>query len=209
MPINQYNNHYSSANEQNLTDSLIIEAIQMKGILVKYIQRSHPSFDFLFGEDPTSAFISATEIEMYPAEVNGFGGDGELMSKFGLEVRDTATFIVNKTRFSEEFTDKIRPNEGDLIFMPYTNAILEIKFVNHESPFFQQGRQYVYELKVETYEFSHETVETGDAQIDELFESLVNYDPETATEAYGDNVDINTRISPVTTFDPSNPFGVN
>lgn len=208
MPINQYHNHYSSTNEQNLTDSLIIEAIQMKGILVKYIQRSQPGFDFLFGEDPTSAFIGATEIEMYPAEVNGFGGDGELMSKFGLEVRDTATFIVNKTRFSEEFTRNIRPNEGDLIYMPYTNAILEIKFVNHESPFFQQGRQFVYELKVETYEFSHESVVTGDAEIDDLFESLVNFDPATQTEVYGDNVDIAARIDPVTSFDPANPFGV-
>lgn len=208
MPINHYHNHYSSTNEQDLTDSLIIEAIQMKGILVKYIQRSHPSFDFLFGEDPTSVFTVATEIEMYPAEVNGFGGDGELMSKFGLEVRDTATFVVNKTRFAEEFPDKIRPNEGDLIYMPYTNAILEIKFVNHESPFFQQGRQYVYELKVETYEFSHEDVTTGDIELDAIFDGIVNYDPTIDTEAYGDNVDIAARIDPVTSFDPSNPFGV-
>lgn len=208
MPLNPYHNHYTSVNEQNLTDQLIIEAIQMKGVLVKYIPRTHNNFDFLFGEDPTSSFNSATEIEMYPAEVNGFGGDGELMSKFGLEIRDTATFILNKTRFKEEFPYEIRPKEGDLIFMPYTNAILEIKFVNHESPFFQQGRQFVYELKVETYEFSHEEVATGDTEIDDLFDSLVDYTPATETEPYGNNVEISNKTHPLVTFDPSNPFGV-
>lgn len=209
MPINPYHNHYTSVNEQTLTDQLIIEAIQMKGILVKYISRAHNNFDFLTGEDPTSSFTSATEIEMYPAEVNGFGGDGELMAKFGLEIRDTATFIVNKTRFKEEFPLEIRPKEGDLIYMPYTNAILEIKFVNHESPFFQHGVQHVFELKVETYEFSHEDVVTGDIDIDSMFEDIVNFNPATETEVYGDNQKIADRVDLQTKFDPSDPFGVN
>lgn len=208
MPINPYHSHYTAVNEQTLTDQLIIEAIQMKGVLMKYISREHNNFDFLFGEDPTSSFTNAVDIEMYPAEVNGFGGDGELMAKFGLEVRDTATFIVNKTRFKEEFPLLIRPKEGDLLFMPYTNAILEIKFVNHESPFFQHGVQMVYELKVETYEFSHESVSTGDDAIDKMFEDIVNFNPEIETEKFGDNVKIDERISPVTSFDASNPFGV-
>ena len=207
MPINPYHNHYTSKNEQSLTDQLIIEAIQMKGILVKYISREHNNFDFLFGEDPTSSFTSADEIEMYPAEVNGFGGDGELMAKFGLEIRDTATFIVSKSRFHEDFNN-MRPKEGDLIFMPFTNAILEIKFVNHESPFFQHGTQFVYELKVETYEFSHEDVVTGDDEIDKMFEDIVNFDPATATEVYGNNQKIADRVEPNTVFDPTNPFGV-
>lgn len=208
MPLNPYHNHYTSTNEQSLTDQLIIEAIQMKGVLVKYIPRTHNEFDFLFGEDPTSSFNSATEIEMYPAEVNGFGGDGELMAKFGLEIRDTATFILSKTRFKEGFPNEIRPKEGDLIFMPYTNAILEIKFVNHESPFFQHGKQFVYELKLETYEFSHENVSTNDQDINDIFDSLVNFNPATETEQYGNNEELSDRVGPIISFDQSNPFGV-
>jgi hypothetical protein len=207
--LNQYHNHYVATNEHDLTDNLIIEAIQMKGINVKYLSRTHNDFDFLYGEDPTSSFYNATEIEMYPAEVNGFGGDGELMSKFGLEVRDTATFIVNKTRFKQEFPDFIRPREGDLLFMPYTNAILEIKFVNHESPFFQQGKQFLYELKVETFEISHEDIMTGDTEIDELVSGILNFDPSTETEPFGDNEEIEDLACKVTKFNPANPFGVN
>jgi hypothetical protein len=209
MALNPYHNHYVSVNEQNLTDSLIIEAIQFKGVEVKYMPRTHNNYNSLLGEDPTSSFESCTVIEMYPAEVNGFGGDGELMSKFGLEIKDTATFIVNKTRFKQEFPNMIRPREGDLLFMPYTNAILEIKFVNHESPFFQQGRQYVYELKVETFELSHENVATGDVGIDDLFDGILNFDSATETEPFGDNQDITDEYEPKTSFDPANPFGVN
>lgn len=203
--INSYYSGYENVEEQDLTDQLIIEAIQMKGFDVKYLPRTHTDYNYLYGEDPTSAFRSAVPIEMYVASVDGFG-EGEMFSKFGLVIRDTATFIVNKTRFKEVFPEKIRPNEGDLIFMPYTNAILEIKFVNHESPFFQQGRQYVYELKMETFEFSHEEVTTGDTEIDDILNSIYPTNKETETDAYGDNADMTANVEPDTSFDPSNPF---
>lgn len=209
MPLNPYHNHYTATSEHNLTDQLIIEAIQMKGLLVKYIPRTHNNFDFLYGEDPTSSFESAVAIEMYPTDVQGFGGDGELFSKFGLEARNTATFVVNKTRFSEEFPTWVRPKEGDLIFMPYTNAILEIKFVNAESPFFQQGKTFVWELKTELFEVSHENVSTGDSDVDNLIGSILNFDSSTETDAGGNNTELDTRIDPDITWDPSNPFGVN
>ena len=204
MATNPYYSGYDNTNEQELTDNLIIEAIQMKGMNVKYLPRTHTNYNYLYGEDPNSAFNSMTEIEMYVASVDGFG-EGEMFSKFGLVVRDTATFIVSKTRFKEEFPEKIRPNEGDLIFMPYTNAILEIKYVNHESPFFQQGRQYVYELKLETFEFSHEEIHTGD-EIDNILNEIYPDIPEIETTEYGDNADITTNVEPDTAFDPANPF---
>jgi hypothetical protein len=205
MATNPYYSGYNNNQEQDLTDQLIIEAIQMKGMDVKYLPRTHTDYNYLYGEDPTSAFRSSTEIEMYVASVDGFG-EGEMFSKFGLVVRDTATFIVSKTRFNEVFPGKIRPNEGDLIFMPVTNAILEIKFVNHESPFFQQGKQYVYELKMETFEFSHEEVATGDLDLDSIMNSIYPTNKETDTDAYGDNKDMKTVVEPDTSFDPANPF---
>lgn len=209
MALNPYHNHYTAVNEQDLTDQLIIEAIQMKGVEVLYMPRTHNNYNRLFGEDPTSSFEECVSIEMYPVDVQGFGGDGELMSKFGLEIKDTATFVVNKTRFKEEFPDWIRPREGDLMFMPYTNAILEIKFVNHESPFFNQGKMYVWELKVETFEFSYEDVNTGNQDLDDLFGDLLgNFDQAVETEPFGDNQTIVDEYEPSTSFDPNNPFGV-
>lgn len=208
MPVSQYVNNYYAENEQNLTDSLIIEAIQHKGVDVYYLPRTHNNYNFLFGEDPTSSFDSCVMIEMYCSDVSGFGGDGELMSKFGLQVKDTATFILNKTRFKEEFPGEIRPKEGDILFMPITNAILEIKFVNHESPFFEQGRQFVYELKTETFELSQEEFNTGNQDIDDFVKNLMVDEPETEVEKYGDNTEIEERTSPQTKWDPNNPFGV-
>lgn len=207
MATNPYARHYDQAQEQRLTDDLIIEAIQMKGIDVRYLPRTHNNFDAMLGEDSTSSFMSCTEIEMYPAEVNGFNGDGELMSRFGLEIKNTATFIVSRSRFSDEFPEFIRPREGDLIFMPYVNAVLEVKYVNADSPFFQQGKQFVWEVKVETYEFSHESFETSDTEIDDLLNGLVPT-PATNTGSYGDNDEIESTYEPITSFDPNNPFGV-
>lgn len=208
MATNRYVNNYDATNEQNLLDVLIIEAIQMKGVDLLYLPRTHNNFNFLFGEDPTSSFNSCVAVEMYCTDVNGFGGDGELMSKFGLEIKDTATFIVNKTRFKQEFPDMIRPKEGDLLFMPITNAILEIKFVNHESPFFEHGKQFVYELKTETFELSQEEFETGNEGLDDFVKSLMVDTPATEVEVYGDNDEIETRTDPQVRFNPANPFGV-
>lgn len=205
MTINQYYSGYGVAEEQDLTDQLIIEAIQMKGFEFKYLPRTHNNYNFLYGEDPTSSFKSSKAIEMYVATVDGFG-ESDMFSKFGLVVKDTATVVVNKTRFKEEFPDLIRPKEGDLLFMPITNAILEIKYVNHESPFFQQGKQYVFELKLETFEMSHEEIATGDLDLDNLLNSVFPVDSENVTEVFGDNQSMDAAYEPETEFDPNNPF---
>lgn len=206
--INPYFNNYDQTEEQNLTDELIIEAIQAKGIDIRYMARTHHNYNYLYGEDPTSSFKGTKSIEMYMNNVQGWGGEGEMMSKFGLMIKDTAKLVVSKTRFNEEFPELPRPREGDLLFMPVTNAILEIKFVENESPFFQQGAQLVYELSVELFELSHETIETGDVDMDGFIENILNFNPETETEVYGNNVELEADIKPQTSFNPSDPFGV-
>lgn len=206
--LNPYIDNYSQTEEQNLTDELIIEAIQMKGIDVRYMTRTHHNYNYLYGEDPTSSFSGTKSIEMYMNNVSGWGGEGEMMSKFGLMIKDTAKLVVSKTRFNEEFPELPRPREGDLLFMPVTNAILEIKFVENESPFFQQGAQLVYELSVELFELSHETIETGSTDIDAFIDNVMNFDQETETDAYGNNAAIEDEIKPQTTFNPADPFGV-
>lgn len=226
MTTNAYFSHYTATNEQNLIEDLVIESIQAQGLDVAYIPRTQSNVDYLYNEDPTNwfetAFVDggyydessgeyiddARKIEMYPAFVEGFDGD-ELMTMFGDEFKKSATFVVSKKRFNEEFPEFVRPREGDLIFMPITNAILEIKFVDHESPFFEKGKQYVYEVKVEAFEFSYESVQTGNHEIDEILDEMDSViDPEADTEEYGQNSDIETDTSTDVEFDPTNPFGV-
>lgn len=207
MPTNPYFQHYTATNEQNLIEDLVIESIETQGLDVAYIQRTQDNIDYLYNEDPTNVFTTFDTIEMYPAFVEGFDGD-ELMTMFGDEFKKSATFIVSKKRFAEVFPSLTRPREGDLIFMPITNAVLELKFVDHESPFFEKGKQYVYEIKVEAFEFSYEQIETGDPDIDDVLGDMDSVlDPETQTEEYGQNDDIENDTSSNISFDPNNPFG--
>lgn len=209
MATNQYFNNYTASNEQSLIDSLVVEAIQIKGLDMKYLPRSLPNFDYLFGEDPTSAFLSAKPIEMYLENVDGFGGDGDIFSKFGYVIKKTASICVSKSRFKEEFPTLSRPLEGDVIYMPITNAILEIKFVEHEDPFFQAGAEYVYKLRCELYEFSRETFATTDVEVDDIVDSILGgIDPATEVEQpFGKNTQIQVEADTFISFDPADPFG--
>lgn len=208
MATSQYFNNYQASNEQNLIDQLTIEAIQIKGMDVKYLSRDLPAYDSLFGEDPTSAFTSCTSIEMYLETVDGFGGDGDLFSKFGYIMKKTAVFVVSKTRFKAEFPLLNRPREGDLIYMPITKAVLEIKYVELEDPFFQNGAQYVYKLKCELFEFSRESFDVGDAEVDGIVDAVLGtYDPSTSTPEDSDNEKLQQAADSLIQFDPSNLFG--
>ncbi len=208
MATNQYFQHYTASNEQDLIDSLVVESIQTTGLDVTYIEREQLNIDYLYNEDPTNAFNSSTVIEMYPASVDGFDGDGEMFSSFGIDIKKTATFIVSKKRFGEELPLLARPREGDLIYMPVTNTLLEIKFVNNESPFFEKGKQYVYELKLETFDYSYEEIQTDDFDIDAELDSMFNTQPDTVVEEYGDNDELDSDPAQDIIFDPTNPFGV-
>lgn len=208
MTVNQYFQHYTAQNEQNLINDLVVESIQASGLDVAYIPRTQADIDYLYNEDPTAVYNSHKKVEMYPVFVEGFDGE-EMLIDTGLSLKKTATFVVSKTRFAEEFPEFVRPREGDLVFMPVTNAFLEIRFVDPESPFFEKGKQYVFELKTETFEFGYEDIETGDTDIDSIIsDEIDNFDPSVEPEPTGDNSDIDTDTQDDITFDPSNPFGV-
>lgn len=167
MATNPYFNTLGYKNEQNLAEDLVIEVIKIHGMDVHYLPRTIVNKHFAFGEDPISRFMSQKPIEMYLENVNGFEGDQDLITKFGFEVRDNATFIVSKKRFQKE-TEMVRPLEGDLIYFPMTKGLFEIKYVEHETPFYQFGKNYVFKLKTELFQFSEETIETGEDEIDEI-----------------------------------------
>ena len=160
MATNLYFNNVESHSEQELLNSLTSEVIQVHGMNVYYIPRTIIKEDPLLSEDVLSKFSKAYEVEMYLQSVEGFGGEGDLVSKFGLDVRDEVIFTVHKDRF-ELATTKPKPLEGDLIFLPMSKGLFEIKFVEHEQPFYQAGKNYSFDITCELFQYSEEQFEKG------------------------------------------------
>ena len=138
-----------------------------------YIPRKLQSEDSLFGEDANSKFDDVYDLEMYILNVSGFEGEGDLIAKYGLEIKDRATFVVARKRFTDEVTEVDgsinRPREGDLIYFPLTKALLEINFVEHENPFYQLGALYTYTLICETFTYNNEEFDTGIEDLDDIY----------------------------------------
>lgn len=161
--------------EQLLVENLVIEALKIYGLDVYYLPRTtRDEVDYLFGEDTLKEYRSAHPIEMYLENVTGMDGEGDFMSKFGLEVRDEVTLLVSRLRFRYSVDGYTRPREGDLIYIPMVTGLFEITHVEHENNqamFYTLGRGrggnvYVYGLKMKQYVFSSEIIETGVAEID-------------------------------------------
>ena len=177
MATNLYFNNYPAnqiTSEQLLVEDLVIEALGIYGMDVFYLPRtSRDSVDLLYGEDTLKTYVSASSIEMYLENVTGMQGEGDFISKFGLEIRDEITLLVSRRRFSSTVNQQ-RPFEGDLIYVPLLRNFFEITFVEHENDqamFYTLGRGrggnvYVYALKLKQFVFSNEIIETGISEID-------------------------------------------
>jgi hypothetical protein len=176
MPRNVY---FSQAvrSEQNLYEDLIIESLKIFGQDIYYLPRDLVNRDSILGEDTSSQFDDAYMIEGYIEGTEGFEGQGDLYSKFGLEVRDEVNFVISRkvwdryVGFQDEVNDVPRPREGDLIFLPLSNKFFEVMFVEHEQPFYQLSNLPVYRLQCALYEYNEEDFDTGIAQIDAIEET--------------------------------------
>ena len=176
MATNQFfrSSYQSTARDQKLHESLIIEAIQIHGIDCNYLPRDYVNFDKLFGEDQSSKFDSVYAVEFYLKNVDGFGGDDKFLSKFGLEVRDEVTLVVARKRFIEEVTanetDVVRPREGDLIQLPKEldarERLFEISYVSNDEIFYQLGTLQTWEIRCTVFSQAGEEFETGVDSID-------------------------------------------
>lgn len=161
-----------SAQEQTFIGNLISESIDLYGQDVYYLPRTYVNRDTILNEVENSEFNQALAIRMYVNDVDGWEGQGELLSKFGIRIENKTTFVVSRAKFESEVDAHAtlnvegRPNEGDLIFFPVANKLFEIKFVEHERPFYQLGKGYVWELQCELFEYSDESIDTGVAAID-------------------------------------------
>ena len=141
-----------SAQEQKTIENLIVETIEIYGQDIYYVPRTIVNKDSVFGEDSDTKFESAKAIRAYVNNAEGWEGQGELLSKFGVRIEDKTTFIFSRDKFKEHVDDSTvlnvegRPNEGDLIWFPVTKHLFQIMFVEAEKPFYQLGKGYVLSL---------------------------------------------------------------
>lgn len=160
--------------EQNLYEDIVIESLKMYGQDVYYLPREIVNEDRVFGDDVPSKFSSSYKIEMYVENVEGFDGEGDLFTKFGVEIRDQATFVVARRRWTstvgriDNNINSIRPREGDLIYLPLSNSMFQIMAVEHEQPFYQISNLPVYKLRAELFEYNDEDFETEIDAIDDI-----------------------------------------
>lgn len=166
-------------NEQELLESLTTEAIKIYGHDMVYLPREKVTEDTILGEQ-VSEFTDANRIEMYMENSEGFEGDQE-MSRFGLDVKESATFVVSRKRFLEvmghhpEIRKIGRPREGDIIYFDYPYGMFEIKYVKHDNPFYQAGDRYCFKLSCEAFKSSNEKINTGESELDAAMDVHSSY----------------------------------
>jgi len=204
--------------EQKLVEDLSIELIKTMGKDMVYLPRTLVNKDDLFGEDVSSKFSNGYPIEMYIQSVDGFEGEGDILGKFGIEIKDRVTLIVARKRFNESvgsYAELERPQEGDLIYFPLSDGLFEINFVEHENPFYQVGKLFSYRLDCELFTYSHEDFETGDSKIDktesdrqkQVDDYIVPLDPGTgATAGDNDSFEDFKNIENIFDFTDKDPF---
>ncbi len=208
MSVSPYFKHVTAKNEQALIDSLTRETIFQRGLDLYYIPRAEAQdgFDYLFGENPENFFKTGIELE-FQCEHVSTGFDGAMaIGRFALELGDTATYQVSKTRFTEEVTkvypDILRPREGDLIVFKTDPTepmfMFEITYTEKESPFYQIGKSNVFRMETEKFNYSHETMDTGIEEID-------TNDFEVVDETK-DNTPVQTESDTFVDFNEKDPF---
>jgi hypothetical protein len=181
MPLNPYFINGTSS-EQRLIQDLVNEQLKMFGQDVVYMPRKFITEKKIIKELLVSKFDDSFHLEAYISTTDGFGGQGDILSKFGVRSTDEITLIISKERFEDFITPfiqeqvdiklTIRPQEGDLIYFPLDNALFEIKYVEGKRPFYQLNNLYVYELKCELFEYEDEVIDTGLGHIDETIKDF-------------------------------------
>ena len=169
--------HHTSTNDRALIDSLVVESIQFVGFEVSYLPRTSNNVDTLFEDAETSSFETAYTIEMYFGEnsLTGFGGEGDMITRFGFEVRDTVQLVVSLSRFKTVVGDPesiLRPREGDLIHLPFSKQLYEITFTEDQEPFFQLGYGYIWQMECSLFQYADEEFDTDVAAIDAIETAL-------------------------------------
>jgi len=210
---NQYFSQ-SVRSEQKLYEDIIIESLKIYGQDIYYLPRDIVNENTIFGDDVPSRFNSSYKIEMYIENTEGFDGEGDLFTRFGVEIRDEATFVVSRRRWSDAvgaYDNEItgdRPREGDLIYLPMTRKLFQINHVEHEQPFYQLSNLPTYKMRCQLFEYNDEDLDTGISEIDAVerdhaYTYILTLDGtsnvikigETATQSLGGGITISGEVS--------------
>jgi hypothetical protein len=217
MATNVHFRNYDNTFEQNLIDDLVIESIKIYGVDLIYITRSFNNVDEILNEDSIGIYDETFEFEGYVKSVDGFEGEGDFLSRFGLQIRDSITFSVAIRTFeryvTKERPERTRPNEGDIFYFPLNQKLFKIQHVEHESVFYQSGALQVYDLKCELMEYSGEIFQTGRDNIDNFFAGADLYANTTVTlsdvannDVLADNLNFELEADSIIDFTELDPF---
>ena len=181
MPLNPFFTQ-GTRNEQSLIQSLVNEQIKMYGVECYYIPRKYLNTNTVIREVVQSKFDDAFPLEAYVQNFDAYQGNGQILSKFGVQIQDDVNLVISKERFETYIQPLIRnetgiklatrPKEGDLIWFPLDDRLYEIKFVEHAKPYYQLQSLYVYELQCEVFRYEDEVVDTGVGDIDDDLDTL-------------------------------------
>lgn len=211
--------------EQHLIEDLVVESIKIYGVDTWYLPRTLNAKDDILNEDDLSSFDDAYQVEMYVKNVDSFEGEGDFLSKFGLQIRDSITLTIAQRTYNQEvgLNSAInRPREGDLIYLPLNKKYFVVQHVEHEAIFYQMGSLQTYDLRCDLFEYSGERFKTGQPELDNHFDDENIFRDMTGTtftvevrgavfhmkdaSDYGDLLDtpkLEARVGEVITFDQS------
>lgn len=204
--------------EQFLLEDLIIESIRMYGQELLYIPRTLVSKDEILGEDRLSKFEGAFPVVAYFENIDSFSGNGFFLSKFGMYVEQSASLVIARRTWDKclgqyNVTILNRPTEGDLIYFPLSKGLFEIKFVEHQNPFYQLGKLYTYKLQIELFQYASEKLDTGIPEVD-VFESLKTHSINPDVSSFGQiesatitNIGAGYSTTPTVKVNSINGFG--
>ena len=204
MPLNPFFLQ-GSASEQRLVQDLINEQLKIFGVEVFYMPRKFIGTDDVMKENVVARFDDSFALEAYVQNYEGFAGSGDLMTKFGVRTTDELTLVISRERYddfvstfyqdgNDETKLTSRPKEGDLIYFPLSDSLFEVKFVEHEQPFYQLGKLYMYQLTCELYEYEDAVIETSITEIDNNAEDD-GYIATLTLAGFGDTAKFNSGIT--------------
>lgn len=177
MPRNTYFT-FGRNSERQLFQSLISEAVKFAGMDCRYIPREIIQLDTILNEDTISNFSDSYLIEMWNESFDGFAGEGSILSKYGLEIREQITLVVSRNRWTESvgrYDENLsRPREGDLIYVPFPKMLVQVKYVDVKKPLAQLGGEMIWRVVCETYEYENHKIDTGIVEIDSIRDMKAN-----------------------------------
>jgi hypothetical protein len=175
QPVSPYFYGSQNKSEQNMYEDIIVESIRQRGILVFYLPREIINENGIFNEEELVKFSEQFGIGAYVNSIEGYEGDGALLSNFGLELRQQMKLVVSKRdwgmfvgRFLEDSAAAIRPREGDLIYVPMVKGLFEINNATDLNPFYQLQNKCTYELTCELFEYNGQEIDTDNENINEF-----------------------------------------